>query len=113
MGKKGKGVGLGARCVCVCVCRVCFRVHYSINRSVLGKNLTLYQPMTHICVMSSHKPIRIYMEGLILGVNTLYRVFCFIKLFIVGSKELKIHVHGIVVYSYVVALSTQAPMCTN
>ncbi len=23
--------------------------------------LTLYQPMTHICVMSSHKPIRIYM----------------------------------------------------
>ncbi len=22
--------------------------------------LTLYQPMTHICVMSSHKPIRIY-----------------------------------------------------
>ncbi len=29
--------------------------------------------MTHICVMSSHKPIRIYMQGLILGVNTLYR----------------------------------------
>ncbi len=24
-------------------------------------NLTLYQPMTHICVMSSHKPIKIYM----------------------------------------------------
>ncbi len=23
--------------------------------------LTLYQPMMHICVMSSHKPIRIYM----------------------------------------------------
>ncbi len=37
--------------------------------------LTLYQPMTHICVMSSHKPIRIYMGGLILGVNTLYRLF--------------------------------------
>ncbi len=47
--------------------------------------------MTHIiCVMSSHKPIRIYMEGLILGVNTLYRVFCFFKLFIVSSKELNI-----------------------
>ncbi len=25
------------------------------------KALTLYQPMTHICVMSSHEPIRIYM----------------------------------------------------
>ncbi len=37
--------------------------------------------MTHVCVMSSHKPIRIYMEGLILGVNTLYRLFCFVKLF--------------------------------
>ncbi len=27
--------------------------------------------------MSSHKAIRIYMGGLILGVNTLYRLFCF------------------------------------
>ncbi len=26
--------------------------------------LTLYQPMTHIRIMSSHKPIRIYMEAL-------------------------------------------------
>ncbi len=40
-------------------------------------HLTLYQPMMHICVMSSHKPIRIYMEGLILGVNTLYRLQLF------------------------------------
>ncbi len=30
-------------------------------------SLTLYQPMTHICIMSSYKPIRIYMGGLILG----------------------------------------------
>ncbi len=35
----------------------------------------VYQPMTHICIMSSHKPLRIYMEGLILGVNILYRLF--------------------------------------
>ncbi len=43
----------------------------------VSRPLTLYQPMTHniICVMSSHKPIRIYMGGLILGVNTLYRLF--------------------------------------
>ncbi len=53
------------------------------------KFLTLYQPVMHICVMSSHKPIRIYMGGLILGVNTLYRVFCFFKLFPVVSKGLK------------------------
>ncbi len=53
--------------------------------------LTLYQPMTpmtHICVMSSHKPIRIYMGGLILGVNTLYRLFCFFKLFPMVDKGL-------------------------
>ncbi len=27
----------------------------------IENSLTLYQPMTHICAMSSHKPIRIYM----------------------------------------------------
>ncbi len=35
--------------------------------------------------MSSHKPIRIYM---ILGVNTLYRLFCFFKLFPMVGKGL-------------------------
>ncbi len=44
--------------------------------------------MTHICVMSSHKPISIYMGGLILGVNTLYRLFCFFKLFPMVGKGL-------------------------
>jgi len=48
--------------------------------------ISLYQPRTHICVMSSHKPIWIYMGGLILGVNTLYRVFCFFKLFLMVGK---------------------------
>ncbi len=38
--------------------------------SILRHHLTLYQSMTHICVMSSHKPIRIYMGGFILDVNT-------------------------------------------
>ncbi len=46
------------------------------------------QPMTHICVMSSHKPIRIYMGGLILGVNTLYMLLCFFKLFPMLGKGL-------------------------
>ncbi len=50
--------------------------------------LTLYQPRTHICDISSHKPIRIYMGGLILGVNTLYRLFCFFKLFPMVGKGL-------------------------
>ncbi len=46
--------------------------------------------MTHICVMSSHKPIRIYMGGLILGINTLYRLLCFFKLFpMVGKLRVK------------------------
>ncbi len=44
--------------------------------------------MTHICVMSSHKPIRIYMGVLILGVNTLYSLFCFFKLFPMIGKGL-------------------------
>ena len=39
--------------------------------------------MTHICVMSVlllfHKSIRIYMEVIILGANTLYSVFCLFK----------------------------------
>ncbi len=31
----------------------------------------------------------IYMEGLILGINTLYRLFCFFKLFLIGCIGLK------------------------
>ncbi len=46
--------------------------------------------MTHICVMSSHKPIRIYMGGLILCVNTSYRLFCFFKLFPMVGKGLRV-----------------------
>ncbi len=46
----------------------------------------LYQPMTHI----SHKPIIIYMGGLILGVNTLYRLLCFFKLFPMVGKGVKL-----------------------
>ncbi len=44
--------------------------------------LTLYQPMTHICVMNSHK-------NLYGGFNTLYRLFCFFKLFSMVRKGLK------------------------
>ena len=51
-----------------------------------GYILTLYQPMMYICVMSVllffHKSIRIYMEVIILGANTLYNVFCFFKAFL-------------------------------
>ncbi len=38
-----------------------------------------------------YKPIRIYMGGLILGVNTLYRLFCFFKLFPISGKELTLY----------------------
>ncbi len=57
--------------------------------------------MTHIYVMSSHKPapIRIYTGVLILGVNTLYRFFCFFKLFAMVSKGLKEFSHGFSVHT--------------
>ncbi len=51
-------------------------------------NLTMINPlpaMTHICVMISHKNLY---GGLILGVNTLYRLFCFFKLFPMVGKQL-------------------------
>ncbi len=48
--------------------------------------LTLYQPMTHI--YASLAPISIYTGGLILSVNTLYRLFCFLKLFPMVGKGL-------------------------
>ncbi len=57
----------------------------STAASLVPDLLTLYQPMTHICVMRSHKPIRIYMG---VGVNTLYRLFCFFKLFPMVGKGL-------------------------
>ncbi len=44
--------------------------------------------MAHIRVMSSRKPIIIYMGGIIPGVNTLYRLFCFFKLFPMVGKRL-------------------------
>ena len=37
---------------------------------------------------NAHKLIRIYMGGLILGVNALYRLSCFLKLFDLVGKEL-------------------------
>ncbi len=52
--------------------------------------LTLYCPMTPYSVMVFHKPIIIYMEGLILGGNTLYRLFCFFKLFLKVGKGLSV-----------------------
>ncbi len=61
-----------------------------LKKSVRLYLLTLYQPMTHMCIMSSHKPIRINMGGLIVGVNTLYRLFCFFKLFPMVGKGLSV-----------------------
>ncbi len=47
--------------------------------------------MTANVVMIFQKPIIIYMDGLILGVNTLYNVmlFCFCKLFAMVGKEVE------------------------
>ena len=46
---------------------------FSQGYSLVGQNLTLYPPVAIIF----HKPIGIYMGSLILGVNTLYMLFCF------------------------------------
>ena len=45
-------------CTCVCVCVIV---------------LTLNQPLTHKCVHCLHRPITLYMGGLILGAICLYR----------------------------------------
>ena len=44
---------------------------------------------------NAHKLIRIYMGGLILGVNTLYMLSCFLKQFALVGKGLTIQVAGI------------------
>ncbi len=46
--------------------------------------------MTHICMYASRAPISLnnLHGGLILGVNTLYRLFCFFKLFPMVGKGL-------------------------
>ena len=38
----------------------------------------------------TYKPIRFYIGGLILGVNTLYMFFCFFELFAVVVNELNL-----------------------
>ena len=46
--------------------------------------------MTAKAVMSSHKPIRIYMGNLILGVKLYFNTgFCFPKLFLMVGKEIR------------------------
>ncbi len=50
-----------------------------------------YMRHEHISVMSSHMPIRIFYGGLILGVNTLHRLFCFFKLFPMVGKGVSKH----------------------
>ena len=48
----------------------------------------------------THKAIRIYIGGLILGVNTLYMLFCFFKLLAVVGNEL--------IYQYNVNISVDS-----
>ena len=49
---------------------------------------------------NAHKLIRIYMGGLILGVNTLYMLSCFLKQFsLVGNGLITIHNNNVAVLS--------------
>ncbi len=64
--------------------------------TLLTRPLPCNQWRIYASCMSSHKPIRVYMRGLILGVNTLYRLFCFFKLFpMVGKGLINGHQWGI------------------
>ena len=46
---------------------------------------------------NAHKLIRIYMGGLILGVNTLYMLSCFLRQFaLVGKGLMGVHAHKMV-----------------
>ncbi len=42
---------------------------------------------------NTHKLMGFYMEGLILGVNTLYMLFCFFKQFLIGCMGLSYSVY--------------------
>ncbi len=42
---------------------------------------------------NTHKLMGYYMEGLILGVNIMYVLFCFFKLFLVGCIGLSNELH--------------------
>ncbi len=43
-------------------------------------------PTNDVYLRHDRTPIKVYMGGLILGVNTLYRLFCFFKLFPMVGK---------------------------
>ncbi len=39
---------------------------------------------------NTHKLMGFYMKGLILGINTMYMLFCFFKLFLIGCIGLRL-----------------------
>ncbi len=51
--------------------------HVSTKGLFPSNTLTLYQPMTANTAMVFHKPIRLYLGGLIPVANTVYMLFCF------------------------------------
>jgi len=52
--------------------------------------LKTYAPYTaHMSLENAHKLIRIYMGGLILGVDALYMLSCFLKQFALVGKRIK------------------------
>ncbi len=50
--------------------------------------LTLYQPMTVFAIMVFHKPIRIYMGGL------MYMLFSFFQLVVMVGEKVMVPAHG-------------------
>ena len=61
---------------------------FLIETEKLIAGLTIAPCSSQMSPEDTHKSIRIYIGGLILGVNTLYMFFCFFKLFAVVGNEL-------------------------
>ncbi len=78
--KETRHCNSGTNCLFVYIIDCLFTLlRFLATEFVSTNQVGVYQPMTHICVINSHKPIIIYTGGLILGVNTMYFVQAFFK----------------------------------
>ncbi len=66
---------------------------WDVSPDVKMRNLYTHYS-AHMSPENTHKLMGFYMEGLILGVNTMYMLFCFFKLFPLGCIGLK-PLHGL------------------
>ena len=68
-------------------------IHYCNFEKLISHPGYKYHAPYRACMSpgNAHKLIRIYMGGLILGINTLYMLSCFLKQFSLVGKGLNVH----------------------